>query len=156
MYGCESWTVKKAEPPKNWCFLIVVLKKTLESPLDCKEIKAVNPKRNLSWIFTGRTDAEAPILWLPDAKKWLTWKDLDAGKGWRQEEKGTTEDKMVGCHHRLNGGKPGLLMSMGSQRGRHDWMTELDWQTSLHLLTTNALSILPSPSLLLGTTFLYC
>ena len=94
MYGCESWTIKK-----NWCFWIVVLEKILESPLDCKEIKPVNPKGNQSWIFIGRTDAEAetPILWPPDMKNWLIWKDSDAGKDWRQEEKGMTEDEMVGC-----------------------------------------------------------
>ena len=91
--------------PKNWCFWIVVLEKTLESPLDCKEIQPVHPKGNQSWIFIGRTDAEAetPILWSPDANSWLIWKDPDAGKDWRQEEKGTTEDEMVGWHHRLDG-----------------------------------------------------
>ena len=90
---------------KNWCFWIVVLEKTLESPLDCKEIKPVNPTGNQSWIFIGRTDAEAegPILWPPDAKNWLTGKDPDAGKDWRQEDKGTPEDEMVGWHHQLNG-----------------------------------------------------
>ena len=83
----------------------MVLEKTLESPLDCKEIQAVNPKGNQSWIFIGRTDAEAetPILWPPDAKNWLTGKDPDSGKYWRQEEKGTTEDEMVEWHHLLNG-----------------------------------------------------
>ena len=85
-------------------FWTVVLEKTLESPLDCKEIKPVNPKGNQSWIFIGRTDAEveASILWPPDAKNWLIGKDPDAEKDWRQEEKGTTEDKMVGWHHWLN------------------------------------------------------
>ena len=93
----ESWV------PKNWCFWTVVLEKTLESPLDCKEIQPVHPKGNQSWIFTGRTDAEAEaaILQPPDAKSWLTGKDPDAGKDWRQEEKGTTE--MFRWHHRLNG-----------------------------------------------------
>ena len=86
-------------------FQTVVLEKTLESPLDCKEIKPVNPKGNQSWIFIGRTDAEADIsiLWPPDVKSWLTGKDPDAGKDWRQEKKGTTEDEMVGWHHWLNG-----------------------------------------------------
>ena len=95
----ESWA------PKNWCFWTVVLEKTLESPLDCKEIQPVHPKWNQSWIFIGRTDAEAetPTLWPPDAKNWLIWKDPNAGKDWRQEEKGTTEDEMVGWHHQLNG-----------------------------------------------------
>ena len=90
---------------KNWCFLTEVLEKTLKSPLDCKEIKAVNPKRNQSWIFIGRTDAEAeaPILWPSDIKNWLTGKDPDAGKDWRQEEKGTTEFEMAGWHHWLYG-----------------------------------------------------
>ena len=94
-----SWALK------NWCFWTVVLEKTLESPVDCKEIKPVHPKGKQSWIFFARTDAEAeaPIPWLPDAKNWLIWKDLDAGKDWRQEEKGTTEDEMAGWHHRLNG-----------------------------------------------------
>ena len=94
----KSWT------PKNWCFWIVVLEKTLEYPLDCKVIQLVHPKRNQFWIFTERTDAEAetPILWPPDAKNWLIWKDSDAGKDWRREDKGPTEDEMVGWHHRLN------------------------------------------------------
>ena len=95
----ESWV------PKNWRFWPVVLEKALESPLDCKEIQLVHPEGNQSWIFIGRTDAKAetPILWPPDAKNWLIGKDPDAGKDWRQEEKGTTEDEMVGWHHRLNG-----------------------------------------------------
>ena len=93
----ESWA------PKNWSFWTVVLEKTLESPLDCKEIKSVSSKGNQSWIFIGRTDAEAetPILWPPDAKNWLIWKEPDAGKDLRQEEKGATEDEMVGWHHQL-------------------------------------------------------
>ena len=88
----ESWV------PKNWCFWTVVSEKTLESPLDCKEIQPVHPKGDQSCIFIGRTDAEAetPILWPPDEKSWLTGKDPDTGKDWRQEEKGTTEDEMVG------------------------------------------------------------
>ena len=104
VYGCEldhteSWV------PKDWCFWTVVLEKTLESPLDSKETKPIDPKGIQSWIFIGRTDAEAetPILWLPDAKNWLTWKDPDAGKNWRQEEKWMTEDEMVKWHHRLDG-----------------------------------------------------
>ena len=96
---------KEGWAPKNWCFWTVVLEKTLESPLDCKEIQPVNPKGNQSWIFIGRTDAEAeaPILWPPDVKSWLIWKDPDDEKDWRQEEKGTTEDEIVGWHHQLNG-----------------------------------------------------
>jgi len=93
----EGWTLK------NWCFWTVVLKKTLESPLDCKDIKPVNPKGSQLWIFIGKIVAEAPILWPPDAKKWLTGKDPDVGKDWRQEEKGLTEDEMVGWHHQFNG-----------------------------------------------------
>ena len=95
----ESWALK------NWCFWILLLEKTLESPLDCKEIQPVNPTGNQSWIFIGRTDAEAetPILWPPDMKNWLTGKDPDAGKDWRREEKGMTEDEMAAWHHRRNG-----------------------------------------------------
>ena len=95
----ESWALK------NWCFWTVVLEKTLESPLDCKEIQPVDPKGNQSWIFVGRTDAdaEAPILWPHDVKNWLIWKDPDSGKDWRHEEKGTTEDEVVGWHHQLKG-----------------------------------------------------
>ena len=95
----ESWALK------NWCFWTAVLEKTLESPLDFKEIQSVNPKGNRSWLFIGRTEAEAEvlILWPPDLKNWLIWKDSDAGKDWRQEEKGMTEDEMVEWHHRLNG-----------------------------------------------------
>ena len=94
----ESWA------PKNWYFWIVVLEKTLESPLDCKEIQPVHPEGEQSWVFIGRTDVEAetPILWPPNAKSWLIWKIPDDGKDWGQEEKGTTEDEMVGWHHRLN------------------------------------------------------
>ena len=95
---------KEAWVPKNWCFWTVMLEKILDIPLDSKEIKPVNPKESQSWIFIGRTDAETevPILWPPDGKSWLIWKDPDAGKDWRQEEKGTTEDKMAGWHHQLN------------------------------------------------------
>ena len=95
----ESWV------PKNWCFWTVVLEKTLESPLDCKEIQLVHPEGDKSWVFFGRTDAEAetPILWPPDANSWLIGKDPDAGRDWGQEEKGTTEDEMAGWHHRLDG-----------------------------------------------------
>ena len=97
----ESWALK------NWYFWTVVLEKTLDSPLDCKELQPVHPKGDQSWVFIGRTDfeAETPILWLPDAKSWLIWKDPDAGKDWRQEDKGMREDEMVGWHHRLNGHK---------------------------------------------------
>ena len=105
MYGCESWTITEDWVPKNLCFWTVVVKKTLESPLDCKEIQPVHPKGNQPWIFIGRTDVEAetPILWPPDVKGWLIWKDPDAGKDGRREEKGTTEDAMNGWHHWLKG-----------------------------------------------------
>ena len=93
----EGWV------PKNWCFPTAVLEKTLESPLDCKEIQPVHPQGDQSWIFFGRTEAEAPIPWPPDVKSQLIGKDPDAGKDWGQEEKGTTEDEMVGWHHWLNG-----------------------------------------------------
>ena len=95
----ESWV------QKNWCFWTVVLEKTLESPLDCKEIQPVHPKGNQSWLFIGRTDAEAEtqILWPLDVKNWLIGKDPDVGKDWRQEEKGMTEDEMIGWHHQLDG-----------------------------------------------------
>ena len=97
--------IKKTESRRIDAFWTVVLEKTLESPLDCKEIKPVHPKGDQSWIFIGRTDAEAetPILWPPDAKSWLIGKDPDAGNDWRREEKGMTEDEMVGWHHQLNG-----------------------------------------------------
>ena len=110
----ESWALK------NWYFWTVVLEKTLESPLDCKEIKPVNPKGNQSWVFIGRTDAEAetPILWPPDAKNWLIGKDPDDGKHWRQEKKGIKENEMVGWHYQLNGHEfeqaPGASDAQGS------------------------------------------
>ena len=96
--------LKEGWVPKNWCFQTVVLEKTLDSPLNCKEIKPVHPKGNQSWKFIGRIDAEdeAPILWPPDVKSQLIEKDPDVGKDWGQEEKGTTEDEMVGWQHRLN------------------------------------------------------
>ena len=95
----ESWALK------NWFFWTVVLKKTLESPLDCKEIQPVHPKGDQSWVFTGRTDVETetPILWPPDEKSWLIWKDPDAGRDWRREEYGMTEAEMVGWYHQLDG-----------------------------------------------------
>ena len=103
MYGCQSWTIKKAEHWKLDAFELRCWERTLESPLDSKEIKAVHPKGNQPWIFIERTDAEAPILWPPDAKSRLTGKDPDAGKDWRWEKKGMTEDETVGWYHRLNG-----------------------------------------------------
>ena len=104
MYGCEL-NYKEGWVQKNWCFWTVVLEKTLESPLDCREIQPVHPKGNQYWIFIGRTDVEAetPILWPPDVTSWLIRKDPDAGKDWRQEEKGMTEVEIVGWHHRFKG-----------------------------------------------------
>ena len=115
VYGCEL-DYKESLEPKNWHFWTVVLEKTLESPLDCKEIQPVHPKGDQSCVFIGRTDveAEAPVLWPPDTKSWLIGKDLDAGKDWGQEEKGMTEDEMAGWHHWLNwhglGGLQELVM----------------------------------------------
>ena len=107
----ESWALK------NWCFWVVVLEKTLESPLGCKEIKPVNPKGNYSWIFIGRTEAETPIIWPPDVENLLIGKDPDAGKYWRWEEKGTTEAKMVGWHHWLNGYEFEQALGAGDGQG---------------------------------------
>ena len=130
----ESWA------QRNWCFWTVVLEKTLESPLDCKEIKPVNPKINQFWIFIWRTNAEpeTSILWPPDAKNWLIWKDPDAGKDWRYEEKGVTEDEITGWHHQHNGHEfeqaPGAGDGQGSLACCSPWgrkeldMTEwLNW-----------------------------
>ena len=133
----ESWV------PKNWCFWTVVLEKTLESPLDCKEIKPVHPKGNWSWIFIGRTDAEAetPIHWPPDAKNWLIRKDPDAGKDWRQEKKGTTEDEMASPTQWTsvwaNSREPGVLQFIGSQRSRHDLATEQQGTKLIQLTVLN-------------------
>ena len=110
---------KQSWAPKNWCFWTLMLEKTLESPLACKEIQRVHPKGYQSWVFIGRSDVEAepPILWLPDAKSRLIWKDSDAGKDWGQEEKETTEDEMVGWHHWLNGHGFGWTLGVGDGRG---------------------------------------
>ena len=110
---------KEGWMPKNWCFWAVMLEKTLESPLNCKEIKPLNPKENQSWILIGRTDAEVPTLWPPDAKSWLLRKDPDAGKDWRQKEKGTTEDEMVGWRHWCNG--HGLSKLQETVKDREAW-----------------------------------
>ena len=109
----ESWALK------NWCFWTVVLEKTLESPLDCKEIQPVHPKGDQSWVFTGSIDVEAetPIPWPPDVKNRLISKNPDAGKNWRQEEKGAAEDEMVAWHHRLNGHEFGCTLGVGDGRG---------------------------------------
>ena len=109
----ESWVLK------NWCFWTVVLEKTRESPLDCKEIQPVHPKEDQSWVFIVRIDVEAetPILWPPDVKSWLVWKDPDAGKDWGQEEKGMTQDEMVGWHDQLNGHGFGWTRAVGDGQG---------------------------------------
>ena len=107
----ESWALK------NWCFWTVVLEKTLESLLDCKEIQPVHPKGDQSWVFIGRTDVVAPILWLSDVKNWLIWKYPDNGKDWRQEEKGMTEDEMVGWLHWLDGHQVEPLSGVGDGQG---------------------------------------
>ena len=116
--GC-MWELdhKEGWVQKNWCIWAVVLEKTLENPLDGKEIPSVHPKGNQSWIFIGRTDAEAPIVWPPDAKSQLIGKHCDAGKDWRQEEKGATEDKMFGWHHQLNGHKFDQALGEGEGQG---------------------------------------
>ena len=119
MYACESWTVKKAERQKNWCFWTVVLGKTLESPLDCKEVQPVHSKEDQSWVFFGRNDAKAetPVLWPSHAKSWLTGKDSDAGRDWGQEEKETTEDEMAGWHHWLDGRESEWTPGVGDGQG---------------------------------------
>ena len=109
----EGWALK------NWCLQTVVLEKTLESPLNCKEIKSGNCKRNQPWIFIRRTDAETLILWPPDPKSQLIGKDLDAGKDWRWEERGVTEDEMLGWHDRLNGHE--LEQTRGDSGGQRAW-----------------------------------
>ena len=134
----ESWA------QKNRCFWTVVLEKTLESPLDCKENQLVHSKGDQSWVFIGRTDVEAetPILWPPHAKSWLIGKDPDAGKDWGPEVKGMTEDEMAGWHHWLDGHGFGWIPGVGDGQGglvccgswghrvRHDWATELNWTPS--------------------------
>ena len=143
MYGCESWTVKKAECWRIdgfelWCW------RRLERALDCKEIQPVHPKGDQSWVFIGRTDAEAetPILWPPHAKTWLIGKDSDAGRDWEQEEKGTTEDEMARWHHRFDAHEFGWTPGVGDGQGGlaccdsggcrvgHDWATEQTEQLS--------------------------
>ena len=149
LFAMKWWDYKESWAPKNWCFWTVVLEKTLESPLDCKEIQPVHPKGDQSWVFIGRTDieAETPILWPPHAKSWLIWKDSDAGKDWGQEEKGTTEDEMAGWHHQLDAHEFGWTPGVGDEQGGltccsswghkestrlSDWTelnwTELNWQ----------------------------
>ena len=160
----ESWA------QKNWCSWTVVLEKTLESPLDCKEIQAVYPKGDQSWVFIGRTDVEAetPILWPSDAKSWLIWKDPDAGRDRGQDKKETTEDEKVGWHHQLNGHEFGKALGVGDGQGRlvccspwghkesdmTEWLNWTEWHRStnfrigtcrIHLKGTS-FSNVPSPS----------
>ena len=150
MYGCEL-NCEESWAPKNWCFWTVVLEKTLESPLDCKEIQPVHPRGDQSWVFIRRTDAEAetPVLWPPHAKSWVIGKDPDAGRDWGQEEKGMTEDwdgwmasptrwawVWVNSECWWWTGRPGVLRFMGSQRVGHDLATELKW-TELSTHTCN-------------------
>ena len=152
MYGCEELDYKESWALKNWCFWIVVLEKTLSSPLDCKEIQPVHPKGDQSWVFIGRTDAEVetPALWPPQVKSWLIGKYPDAGRDWGQEEKGMTgwdgwmasptlwtrvweNSRSWWWTERL-----GVLWFMGSQRVGHDWATELtDWRELLMCYKTN-------------------
>ena len=110
---------KESRAPENWCFWTVVLEKTLEGPLDCKEIQPVHSKGDQSWDFFGRTDAKAetPVLWPPHAKSWLIGKDSDAGRDWGQKEKGTTEYEMVGWHHRLDAHEFGWTLGVGDGQG---------------------------------------
>ena len=156
MYACESWTIKKSCALKNWCFWTVGLEKILESPLGSKEIQPVNPKGNQSWIFIGRIDAEAetPILWPPDVKSWLIWKDPDDGKDWRQEKRG------------LNGNTDLMDMSLskpqelvmdrearraavhGSQRVGHNWANELKFKNEFHTHTKNHILNLQNSTIL--------
>ena len=123
MYGCKSWTIKKAEYQRIDVFELWCWKRLLH----CKEIQAVHPKGNQSWIFIEKTDAEAetPVLWSPDAKNWLIWNDPDAGKDWRQEEKGMTEDEMVGWHHWLKGHE--FEQSLGVSGGQKSLVCSSSW-----------------------------
>ena len=153
MYGCEGWTIK-SWVPKNWCFWTVVLEKTLESPLDCKEVQPVHSEGDQPWNFFGRNDAKAetPVPWPPHVKSWLIGKDSAAGRDWGQEEKGTTEDEMAGWHHGLDGRESGWTPGVGDGQGglaccdswgrkesdrteRLNW-TELNWIRFLSLSKT--------------------
>ena len=125
----EGWV------PKNWCFWTVVLEKTLKSPLNYKEIQPVHPKRDQSWMFIGRIDVETetPILWPPDSKSWLIWKDLDAGKDWRQE-KGVTEDEVVGWHHWLNGHEFEQALGVDDGQGSLACCSPWGWKSQTRLI----------------------
>ena len=131
---------KQIRALKNWCFWTAVLEKTLQSPLDCKKIQPVHPKGDQSWVFIGRTDVESetPILWPPDAKSWLIWKDPDAGQDWGQEEKGTSEHEMVGWHYRHDGhgfhdGQGGLACCSSRGHKESDTTEWLNWTEHSYL-----------------------
>ena len=147
----ESWA------PKSWCFWTVVLEKTLESPLDCKEIEPVHPKGNQSWIFIGRTavEAEAPVLWPPHAKNWLIGKDPDAGKDWRQEKNGTTEDEMVGWHHWLDGHEFEQAPGVGDEQGNLACCSPWDAKSWTRLSSWIELNHLGSPIASFGCSITY-
>ena len=148
----ESWVLK------NWCFWTVVLEKTLEGPLDCKEIQPVHTEGDQPWDFFGRNDAEAetPVLWPPHVKSWLIGKDSDAGRDWGQEEKGTTENEMAGWHHWLDGRESEWTLGVGDGQGSlgccaswarrvgHDWAPELNWM-NVSMLLSPYLPAFPSP-----------
>ena len=149
-----SFLFEIAWAPKNWCFWTVVLEKTLESPLDCKEIQPVHSEGDQPWNFFGRNDAkaEAPVLWPPHAKSWLIRKDSDAGRDWEQKEKGTTEDGWMPSLTRwtwvwVNSGswwwtgRPGVLQFMGLQRIGHDWATELNWENNTAIFAVKLCTI---------------
>ena len=147
----EGWELKK------WGFQTVVLEKTLKSPLDSEEVKPVNSKGNQSWIFIGRTDveAEAPILWSPDAKNWLIGKDCDAGKDWKQH-KGTTEDEMVGWHHQVNGHKFEQTLGVGDGQGSLACCTPWGCKESDTLERLNNNLCVPSPTQTYPRSLLWC
>ena len=145
MYGCESQIIKKAECWRTDA-LNLVLEMSLENPLDCKVFQPVHPKGDQSWVFFGSTyvEAETPILWPPDAKRWLIWKDPDAGKYWGQEKKWTTEDAMVGWHHRFSGHGFGWTPGVGYRQGglacygswcrkESDTTEQLNWTELIHV-----------------------
>ena len=140
----EGWV------PKNWCFWTVMLEKTLESPLDCKEIQPVHPKGDQSWVFIGRADVEAetPVFWPSDAKSWLIWKDPNARKDWGQKEKGTPEHEMLGWHHRLNGHGFGQTLAVSDGQGslvccgswgrkESDMTDQLNWTEAERMVLPN-------------------